>query len=122
MIFNPFQPKEVKMSNYHPEQIEQNKLQNTMEKTQMANGRVGEYQKGFEEKTYKDAVKMPKTYGQVLGHEKTYSEGVKMPKTYGEVMPKESSYSDAFKPMNRNMGMENMKRNTPNNFNGFKNN
>src|SRR5574344_300865 len=108
MLFDPFKPREIKLSNYHPDQIEQNKLKNTMEKTQLANGRMHEFQKGYEPKSYADAVQRPKSFG--------------------DAFKKPDSYSDAFKTAqninDRNMELEKIKNEnkTTINFNGFKNN
>lgn len=125
MIFNPFKPKEVKLSNYHPEQIEQNKLHDVMEKTQIANGRIGEFQAGYQEKSYSDVIKRPLSYGDVIKRPESYGDVIKRPESYGDVIKPHDSYSDAMNNnIDRSMELERIRNQnkTPNNFNGFKDN
>ena len=102
MFDNPFKPQNVNLVNYHPEQIEANKLKNI---TENVNGvRNTRYEK-------------PQTK---MNRPKTFKDVVPLPKSYGDVY-KPDHYSDHINPHenNQNKGSGgNMFRG----FNGFKNN
>lgn len=71
---NPFNPQPTRLVNFHPENIEQNKLRTVQEKTQMANGRVNEYSNNYKPKTYADIIKQPKTYADMINRPRSYSD------------------------------------------------
>lgn len=93
MFDNPFKPQDVKMSNYHPEQIEMNKLNNIA--NNMASASRTRYE--YKPKTFKDVVGLPKSYGDVLPKKDTYSDHLPTKDTYSDHLPQKGSYNDAFK-------------------------
>src|SRR5574344_2072427 len=93
-INNPFQPKKVEMSNYHPEQIEQNKLKQAAERTQKANGRIGEYSTNYHERRYSDVIPQPKRFGDVLPQPKRFGDVLPQQKRFGDVLPQQKRFGD----------------------------
>lgn len=73
-MMDPFKPKEVKLYNYDSNRIENNKLDNVRQKTLEANGRQSEYQRDYQEKSYKDVIKRPQSYGDVMKRPQSYGD------------------------------------------------
>ncbi len=99
---NPFKPQNVNLVNYHPEHREANKIKNISEN--VASVRNTRYEKPVTEapqvKTFKDAVPLPKSYGDVY---------------------KPDHYSDHIDANKNNQNHQN-NGNFFRGFNGFKNN
>ena len=95
MINNPFNPQEVKMSNYHPEAVESRKLDDITKRMHQVNGKNHEYQVGYQPKSYGDVIQKPKSYGDVMERPKSYSDGVKKPdNSYSSHLPQAPRYGD----------------------------
>lgn len=104
-MMNPFQPHEVKMSNYHPENIETNKINEARERTAAANGTDGEYSMGYKPKSYGDVIKRPQSYSDVFKRPQSYSDVLKKPQQYSDMMERPQGYRDA-----RNSSIEDVER------------
>lgn len=102
MINNPFNPQEVKMSNYHPQNIEARKLDDITKRMHQVNGKNHEYQAGYQPKSYGDMIERPKSYGDVMEKPKSYSDGIKKP---------DNSYSSHLKQVPRYGDMNGFKGN-----------
>ncbi len=95
MINNPFNPQEVKMSNYHPEAREARKLDDITKRMHQVNGKNHEYQVGYQPKSYGDVIERPKSYGDVMEKPKSYSDGIRKPdNSYGSHLPQAPRYGD----------------------------
>lgn len=73
-MMNPFKPNEVKLFNYNKENIENQKLNMTREKTQLANGQTHEYTKNYKPKSYSDVIKRPQSYGDAINKPLSYGD------------------------------------------------
>ena len=73
---NPFNPEKVKLFNYHPEQIEQNKIENIHNKMSAVNGKSHEYQQGYKPKSYGDVLKKPDSYSNHLPQKPSYGDAM----------------------------------------------
>lgn len=94
---NPFNPQEVKMSNYHPETMEARKLDDITKRMHQVNGKNHEYQAGYQPKSYGDVIERPKSYGDVMERPKSYSDNIKKPDdSYSSHLPNKPHYGDMF--------------------------
>ena len=84
---NPFNPKEVRLSNYNHEGLQNKKVENITTNMYGVRNTSKTYQERFQnQKSIKDAVNMPKSYGDVFGKPKTYSDVLKKPDNYSDHM------------------------------------